>query len=188
KRWLNVAEIFTHSSNIGSAHMAERLGGARQRAFLARLGLTEKVPLELPEVGAPLVPSAKDWSEATTMTAAFGQGIAVNTVQLAGAVATIVNNGVPVHPTLLKVSDADTDSDDKKKEHIISPRTSALMRGLMRLVVTRGTGRDANVRGYLVGGKTGTADKIVNGHYVHNARLSSFVGVFPIDKPHYLVF
>jgi len=185
-RWLNVAEIFTHSSNIGSARMAERLGGARQRMFLTHLGLTSKVPLEFPETGAPLVPSARDWTDSTTMTAAYGQGIAVNAVQLAAAVATIVNDGKPVHPTLLK---AGTVLElDRKETPIISAHTSALMRGLMRLVVTRGTGRDANLDGYMIGGKTGTADKIVDGHYAHNQRLSSFVGVFPVDQPRYLVF
>ena len=187
KRWLNVAEIFTHSSNIGSAHMAERLGGARQRAFLSRLGLTEKVSLEVPEVGAPLAPAAKEWSDSTILTAAFGQGIAVNSIQLAAAVATIVNNGVPVHPTLLKTA-ARTETSDTKKDRLISPRTSAYMRALMRLVVMRGTGKEAEVAGYLMGGKTGTADKIVHGHYSSTSRLSSFVGVFPIDAPHYLVF
>jgi cell division protein FtsI (penicillin-binding protein 3) len=185
KRWLNVAEIFTHSSNIGAAHMADRIGAARQRAFLGRLGLTEKAAIEVPEVGAPLVPSAREWGEATTMTAAFGHGIAVNAVQLAGAVATIVNNGVPVHPTLLK----QTTSAQKAEAPVISQHTSALMRGLMRLVVTHGTAKNSDVPGYLLGGKTGTADKLAANHkYTSNARLSSFVGVFPINAPKYLVF
>ena len=187
-RWLNVAEIFTHSSNIGSARMAQRIGGARQRAFLSRLGLTEKASLEVPEVGAPLVPSARDWSEATTMTVAFGHGIAVNAVQLAGAIATIVNDGVPVHPTLLKHTAAAPGEDARKKDHVISAHTSAIMRGLMRLVITRGTARGNDVAGYMLGGKTGTADKIVNHRYSSTARLSSFAGVFPINAPRYIVF
>ena len=186
-RWMNVAEIFTHSSNIGSALMAERVGGTKQRAFLARLGLTTKVPFELPEVGAPIVQSPENWSEATTMTAAFGHGIAVNAVQLAGAFATIINNGLPVHPTLLKqppqvqnVADAD--------DRIITSRTSGIVRALLRLVVTRGTAKGAEVAGYMIGGKTGTADKN-NGHgYDHHARMSSFLGAFPINAPKYVVF
>jgi cell division protein FtsI (penicillin-binding protein 3) len=185
KRWLNVAEIFTHSSNIGSAHMVEKLGGARQRAFLGKLGLTDKASLELPEIGAPLVPSAANWTDSTTMTVAFGHGIAVNAVQLTGAIATIVNNGMPVRPTLLKKTEAEIPTPE---DRVISPHTSAIMRGLMRLVVTRGTGKGAEVAGYLVGGKTGTADKIVNHRYSNNARLSSFVGIFPLNAPHYLVF
>lgn len=187
KRWLNVAEVFTHSSNIGSAHMAERLGGARQRAFLTRLGLLDKSNIAFAEVGAPLVPSAHNWSEATTMTVAFGHGIAVNAVQLAAAVATIVNNGIPVHPTLFKRTDTVPDGPDKE-DRVISSRTSGIMRALMRLVVTRGTGVEADVPGYLIGGKTGTANKVVDGRYAVNARLSSFVGVFPLNAPKYLVF
>jgi cell division protein FtsI (penicillin-binding protein 3) len=184
-RWLNVAEIFTHSSNIGSARMAERLGAARQRAFFARLGLTERMPLEVPEVGAPLIPPARDWNQATLLTASFGHGIAVNAVQLAGAVATIINDGAAVHPTLLKVSAAPS----AKGERVISARTAAEMRGLMRLVVTRGTAKQAEIDGYLPGGKTGTADKIGANHkYTSNARISSFIGAFPMNAPRYLVF
>jgi len=184
-RNLNVAEIFTHSSNLGSARMAERFGGAKQRTFFVRLGLADKIPLELQEVGAPLLPSARDWGEGTTMTAAFGHGIAVNAVQLAAAIATIVNDGHPVHPTMLK-RDATYEQD---VDTVISPHTSALVRGLMRLVVTRGTAKKAEVEGYLVGGKTGTAEKLNASHkYEGNERRSSFVGLFPIDAPKYLVF
>jgi cell division protein FtsI (penicillin-binding protein 3) len=184
-RSLNVAEVFTHSSNIGSARMAQRFGGTRQRAFFQRLGLAEKSTIELPEVSAPLIPSARDWSEATTLTAAFGHGVAVTAVQLAGAVASIVNDGHIVHPTLLKVAKAPETSEDP----VVSPHTSALIRGLMRLVVTRGTAKKADVDGYLIGGKTGTADKLgANHHYAENARISSFIGVFPANAPRYLVF
>ncbi len=180
---LNVAEVFTHSSNLGSARMAEVFGGTRQRAFFTRLGLTEKIPLEIPEIGAPLMPSEKNWTEATTLTAAFGHGVAVNALQLAGAVATVVHDGVPVHPTLLRRTEP-----PQAESPVISPRTSAMVRGLMRLVVTRGTAKKADVVGYLVGGKTGTAQKLVGGHYAEHARLSSFIGLFPIHAPRYLVF
>ncbi len=184
-RWLNVAEIFTHSSNIGSARMVERLGGARQRAFFARLGLTERMSLEIPEVGAPLIPPARDWNQATTLTASFGHGIAVNVVQLAGAVATIINDGLSVHPTLLKTNG----NPPAVSERVISPHTSAQIRALMRLVVTRGTAKQADVEGYIIGGKTGTSDKIgANHHYATNARMSSFIGAFPMNAPRYIVF
>lgn len=187
-RWLNVAEILTHSSNIGSARMAERLGGARQRAFLSRLGLTEKLSIELPEVGAPLLPSANDWGDATTMTVSFGHGIAVNSTQVIGAVASIVNDGIQVHPTLLKKTIPNYSSVNDQ-DRVVSPHTSALIRGLMRLVVTRGTAKAAEVAGYIMGGKTGTADKLgANHHYLTNARLSSFIGVFPLNAPKYIVF
>jgi cell division protein FtsI (penicillin-binding protein 3) len=183
KRWLNVAEIFTHSSNIGAAHMAERVGSTKQRALLTRLGLLDKEPLELPEVGSPLVPSQREWGDAVTMTVAFGHGIAVNAVQLASAVSTVVNNGVPVHPTLLMKTKA-----ENPEQPVISARASAMMRGLMRLVVTRGTAKGAEVAGYMMGGKTGTAEKLLpNHHYSPTARMSSFVGVFPMNAPKYLV-
>jgi len=184
-RNLNVAEIFTHSSNIGSAYMAQRIGAPKQQAFFSRLGLSDRIPLELLEVGSPLVPSAKEWGEVTTMTVSFGHGIAVNAVQLAAAVATIMNDGHPVHPTLLK-RDASYEPD---VDTVISPHTSAIMRGLMRLVVTRGTAKKANVEGYMVGGKTGTADKLnAQRRYSDNGRRSSFIGLFPINAPKYLVF
>ncbi|MDR3450624.1 MAG: penicillin-binding protein 2 [Alphaproteobacteria bacterium] len=188
-RALNVAEIFTHSSNIGSAKMATRFGGLRQRDFFARLGLTERAKIEVPEVGAPLLPTARDWSDSTTLTAAFGHGIAVNAVQLIGAVATIINDGYPVHPTLVKQNGPAPDYGDDGEERVVSAHTSALVRGLMRLVVTRGTAKQADVEGYMVGGKTGTADKIGANHkYLDNARLSSFIAAFPINAPRYLIF
>jgi cell division protein FtsI (penicillin-binding protein 3) len=184
---LNVAEIFMESSNIGAARMAEKLGSARQRAFLSRLGLTERAPIELPEVGLPLVPQDSSWRESTTMTVAFGHGIAVNAVQMISAAAAIVNDGVTVRPTLLKSSAAEQ-SDSSKANRIISPRTAAMMRALMRLVVMKGTAKSAEVSGYMVGGKTGTADKNVGGHYSKDARLASFIGVFPANAPRYIVF
>lgn len=185
KRWLNVAEIFMESSNIGSARMAEKIGTMRQRAFLTSLGLTQRTALEIPEVGAPLVPSPANWKDATTMTISFGHGIAVNAVQLCAAVASVVNDGFLVKPTLLK-------SDEKlpldQRERVVSSRTSAQVRALMRLVVKNGTAKRAEVPGYLVGGKTGTADKISGRRYSENARMSSFVGIFPTNAPRYVVF
>ena len=182
---LNVAEIFMESSNIGSARMAMRFGSARQRAFLEHLGLLEKTPLELPEIGMPLAPSASNWGDAATMTVAFGHGVSVNAVQLVSAAATIVNDGLTVKPTLLK---KDGPSVKTTQDRLVSPRTAALMRALMRLVVTHGTAKQADVEGYVVGGKTGTADKLSGRTYSANARLSSFLGVFPLNAPRYIVF
>lgn len=186
KHWLNVAEIFMESSNIGSARMAEKVGTARQKAFLTRLGLTEKPSFDLPEIGAPLVPSAANWRDTTTMTISFGHGIAVSPIQLVAAAAAVVNDGILLRPTLLK--DGNRALLDKAKENrVISEKTSAQMRALMRLVVKEGTAKKAEVHGYLVGGKTGTADKLAGKHYSENARMSSFLGVFPAAAPRYLV-
>lgn len=185
KHKYNVAEIFTHSSNIGSALMASKLGGPRQRSFLAQLGLMDKLSFELPEVGSPLVPPPRKWGEAATMTISYGHGIAVNALQLAGAVATVVNDGYPVRPTLLLRPSASVPVGPP----VVSAKTSAALRSLMRLAVTNGTGREAEVLGYLPGGKTGTADKLdASRRYSSNARLSSFIGVFPANNPQYLVF
>ncbi len=182
---LNVAEIFTHSSNIGSARMAQRFGGERQRAFFERLGLTEKNPVEIPENGSPLLPSERAWSDATTLTASYGQGIAVSAIQLTAAAATIINDGHPVRPTILKRDD----TFEPELDTVISPQTSAIIRSLLRLVVTRGTAKNAEVEGYLIGGKTGTAQKPgANRRYKENARLSSFIGAFPMNAPRYMVF
>ena len=187
KYWLNVAEIFMESSNIGSARMASKVGVEKQRLFLSRLGLTEKAPIEMPEVGAPIVPSIHSWGETTTMTVAFGHGIAVNAVQLCAAAASIVNGGLLVKPTLIKGAN-DKNMQENGAVRVVSEKTSAQMRALMRLVVKHGTAKQAEVNGYMVGGKTGTADKITGKRYSENARMSSFVGVFPAHAPRYVVF
>jgi cell division protein FtsI (penicillin-binding protein 3) len=181
-RWLSVPEIFMYSSNIGTVRMAMDAGTAVQRAFLGRLGLTQPASVELPEVGRPMVPSP--WREINTMTIAYGHGLAVTPIQLAGAVAAIVNGGEVVPATLLKR----TPGRRAEGRRIVGAKTSAQMRQLMRLVVRHGTGRKAAAPGYIVGGKTGTADKLVDGRYVRDARIASFVGVFPMTAPRYVVF
>ncbi|MGF1640833.1 MAG: peptidoglycan D,D-transpeptidase FtsI family protein [Rhodospirillales bacterium] len=180
-RWLSVPEILVHSSNIGAAQMALDVGGAAQRRYLGRLGLLSRASIELPETGSPLTPSP--WRDVNTMTVGFGHGIAVTPLQLASAVAPLVNGGLWRPPSLLvKHEEAPVEG-----ERVISARTSTQMRGLMRLVVLHGTGKKAEVPGYLVGGKTGTAEKLVNGRYSRDRRISSFVGAFPIDAPRYVV-
>jgi len=180
-RWLSVAEIFQYSSNIGSARMALEIGRDRQRAFLASLGLLDRPSLELPEVGTPMVP--KPWREISTMTIAYGHGVAVSPIQLVAAYAPLVNGGLRVTPTLLARGD---DAGDPVR--VLSEKTSHTMRALLGLVVEDGTGKNAQVQGYLVGGKTGTAEKAGAGGYRRHALLSSFVGAFPISNPRYVVF
>ena len=180
-RWLTVPEILIYSSNIGAARIALDLGTRTQRRYLGQLGLLEPAAIDLPEVGTPLVPSP--WRDINTMTIGYGHGIAVSPLQMAGAVATLVNGGVRVPPTMIKRRPGETVAG----EPVISAETSKAMRGLMRLVVEKGTGRKADVPGYLVGGKTGTADKIVGRRYSEKAVVSSFVGAFPIDAPRYVL-
>lgn len=181
KRWLSVPEIFIYSSNIGAAKMALDLGGERQKAFLERLGLLSRSPVEIPESGTPMWP--RPWREISTMTIAFGHGIAVSPLQLASAVATLVNGGYAVPATLMRREAASV----VPGEQVVARATSDMMRALLRLVVTDGTGRQAESPGYQVGGKTGTAEKAGTRGYRRNALISSFVGVFPINEPRYLV-
>jgi cell division protein FtsI (penicillin-binding protein 3) len=181
RRWLTVPEIFEVSSNIGAARMAIEVGPQRQQEFLGRLGLLEPSPIELPESGTPLTPDP--WKDISTMTIGFGHGISVTPLQLATAAAGIVNNGIMVPPTILKRTPGETII----SQRVVSARTSAEMRKLFRLVVAEGTGKNADAKGYLVGGKTGTAEKAAGRHYNRRALLSSFLGVFPINAPRYLV-
>ncbi|HLB07106.1 MAG TPA: penicillin-binding protein 2, partial [Alphaproteobacteria bacterium] len=180
-RFLTVPEIMVHSSNIGAAKMALDLGAARQKEYLHRFGLLTAARIELPEVGLPLAPET--WRDINTMTIAFGHGVAVSPLQLANAAAAIVNGGVLRPATLIKRAD----EGPVPGVQVISAETSRTMRWLMRLVVEQGTGRNAEASGYFVGGKTGTAEKAIAGHYQKSALLSTFVGAFPMRKPRYVV-
>ena len=169
-RWLSVPEIFMYSSNIGSVRMAMDVGGERQKAFMERLGLLSTSAIELPERGRPLSPSP--WRPINTMTISFGHGIAVSPVQLANGVSAIVNGGVR-HPTTLLRRDK---TETPMGERVVSEKTSEFMRRLLRLVVENGTGRNANAKGYLVGGKTGTAESLA-GTVPIVARLCSLLSL-----------
>lgn len=179
-RWLTVPEIFMYSSNIGSAKMALDFGGETQRKFLASLGLLHQSSVELPELTRPMYPST--WRDINTMTIAYGHGIAVSPLHAATAVAAIANGGVLYPATLTHGSETPVDG-----KRVISAQTSETMRRLLRLVVENGTGRNASAPGYLVGGKTGTAEKQVNGRYKRKALISSFIAAFPMNAPRYIV-
>ncbi len=182
RRWLSTPEIFIYSTNIGAAKMARDVGGARQRAFLGRLGLLSRPPVQLHEVAAPLAPRV--WRPINTMTIAYGHGIAVSSVQLAAGVAAVVNGGIFYPPTLIKRNAGE----DIVGTRIVSPTTSEKMRRLLRLAVVKGTGKYANAAGYMVGGKTGTAEKVSDRRYRRKSLVSSFVAAFPIHRPRYVVF
>lgn len=181
-RWLTVPEIFMHSSNIGSVRMALKAGVNTQKSYLGKLGLLNPSPVELPEVGAPMVPHP--WRDINAMTIAFGHGISVSAMQLVAATGAVINGGTMVPPTLLK---RDL-SEGIPGEPVLNAKTSQTMRKLMRVVVTQGTAKAASAPGYVVGGKTGTAEKSAGRHYSQNARLSSFVGGFPMHDPRYIIF
>lgn len=180
-RWLSVPEIFIYSSNIGSAQMAAEAGAETQRAFFAKLGMLRPAKLELPELGVPRYPGR--WRPINTMTIAYGHGMAVSPVHMVAGVSAMVNGGILRSLTLLRREPGQVPSG----ERVISAETSAEMRQLMRLVVEQGTGSKADVPGYLVGGKTGTADKLSGRGYSRNSRLASFIGAFPMTAPRYVI-
>jgi cell division protein FtsI (penicillin-binding protein 3) len=182
-RSCSVAEIMKESSNIGTAQIAAQLGANRQREFLKRMHFLERVKIEIPERGRPLTPGA-NWGDISTMTVGFGHGIAVSPLHLATGYATLFNGGRWRPATLLK---HDARHPVPAGERVFSEDTSYKMRALLRLVVTHGTGKKADAPGYRIGGKTGTAEKIVGGRYTGAAVVTTFAGVFPMDEPRYVI-
>lgn len=179
---LSVTDVIVESSNIGAARIAQKIGSDRQRAFLGSLGLLDATPVELAEApgGRPLVPS--HWSELSTMTIAYGHGIADSPLHLAAAYASILNGGTLVRPTLLKQDHPQTGP------RIVSKAVSDQMRQMLRAVVTRGTASFGDVPGYLVAGKTGTADKPdPQGGYFNDKVMATFASAFPANNPRYVL-
>ncbi len=178
-RWLSVPEILVYSSNIGSAQMALKVGGGEQRNFLEKIGFFEKLGIEVAERGQPIFPSR--WSEGTIATVAFGYGLAVSPLHVITGYSAVINGGIYHNPTLIKNNPKDAEG-----HRILSFNTSLAMRKLMRLVVTDGSGKRANVPGYEVAGKTGTANKLSDeGKYVNKKVRTTFVSAFPISDPKY---
>ncbi len=182
-RFLTVPEVFTYSSNIGAARMALMVGVPGHKAFLAKMGQLTRLRTELPELAEPLVP--KNWGELNTMTIAFGQGLNVAPLQALMAVGALVNGGILIKPTFLKRSEEDA---KRGAPRVVKPETSESLRYLMRLNAEVGSARKADVDGYFVGGKTGTADMIVHGRYVNDKVRTTFMAIVPSDKPRYLFF
>ncbi len=178
----SVAEIMKESSNVGTAQIADQLGAVRQRAFLRKMGFMDRVAVEMKERGRTLTP--RDWSRTDVMTVGYGHSIAVTPLHLAIGYATLFNGGIYRPATLLKV---DKQHPVGKGRRVFSEDTSEKMRALLRLVVTRGTGKKADAPGYRVGGKTGTADKVVGGRYSSSLVITTFAGVFPMDDPRYVI-
>lgn len=180
---MNVSEIFLHSSNVGTALIAERVGTHNMKKFYNDLGFFDKPIIEIKETAAPIIPST--WREINTITASYGHGIAVTPVHLASAFASMTNGGYKIAPTLIKRSPETYNN--ARHERVVSQETSDAMRRLLRIVVSDGTGRKADVKGYRIGGKTGTAEKTLGRGYSKNAQIASFVSVFPVDNPRFVV-
>ena len=182
RRWLNIPETLIYSSNVATARVADLLGPARLQTMFRRLGFAGKPEVELREKGRPLWPTY--WARTTTMTTAYGHGIAITPLQLANAYATLVNGGIWRPTTLLKVGPGHPAPTGQRA---MSAATSARMRQLLRLIVLRGTGRKADAPGYRIGGKTGTAEAAAARGYDKSRNVATFVGAFPIDAPRYVV-
>jgi len=181
-RFLNTKEVFTFSSNVGAARIALSQGVDAHKAFLRKMGQTEQLRTELPESDKPIVP--QHWSELNTITIAFGHGMAVTPMQAAMGVNALVNGGYLIPPTFLKRTEAEAMEVAKR---VIKPETSEKMRFLMRLNAEIGTARKADVKGYYIGGKTGTAEKVIKGHYIKKRVFTAFTAILPADKPRYQI-
>jgi cell division protein FtsI (penicillin-binding protein 3) len=180
-RVMTVPEVFIHSSNIGTAKMALGIGVEGHKAFLRKMGQLDRLVTEMPENAAPLVPAK--WGELNTMTIAFGHGLAVAPLQAVMAVGALVNGGIMIPPTVLKRSEADA---RKLGTRVIKPETSEAMRYVMRLNAEKGSATKAAIPGFYVGGKTGTAEKVIGGRYSKTRLLTTFMAISPSDKPRYL--
>ncbi|MGY4231279.1 cell division protein FtsI (penicillin-binding protein 3) [Bradyrhizobium sp. USDA 4449] len=179
-RFLNMKEVFTFSSNVGAARIALSQGVEAHKAFLRKMGQLDRLRTELPESASPIVP--RHWGDLNTITIAFGHGIAVAPLQAVMGVSALANGGLLIPPTFLKRSEEEARAIAKR---VIKPETSEKMRFLMRLNAEIGTAKKANVPGYYIGGKTGTAEKVVNGRYAKKKVLTAFTAIIPADKPKY---
>jgi cell division protein FtsI (penicillin-binding protein 3) len=181
-RVLTVPEIFTYSSNVGAAKIALSMGVEAHKAFLRKLGQLDRLRTELPESAEPIVP--KHWGELNTVTISFGHGLSVAPLQAVSGVAALLNGGYLIPPTFLKRS---PEAGRALGKRVIKPETSVAMRYLMRLNAEKGTATRADVKGYYVGGKTGTAEKVIGGRYSKTRLMTDFMAVLPADEPRYLI-
>jgi cell division protein FtsI (penicillin-binding protein 3) len=180
RRFISMKEVFTYSSNIGAARIALSQGVEGHKAFLRKMGQLDRLRTELPESASPILP--KRWGDLNTITIAFGHGMAVAPLQGVIGVSALVNGGLLIPPTFMRRTEEEARAIAKR---VIKPETSEKMRFLMRLNAEVGTARKADVKGYYIGGKTGTAEKVVNGRYAKKKVLTLFTAVIPADKPQY---
>ena len=178
----STADIFAKSSNKGTGKIALDIGAELFQKYLRDLGIAEQVMIQIPERARPFMPNNKYWNDVSMVTMSFGYGIATSALNLIQAVIPTINGGI-MYPLTLVKSDVEPEG-----RRVFSEKTSDDIRKLLRLVVTKGSGKRADVPGYLVAGKTGTANKLDGKHYSKHSRRSSFVAIFPGDKPEYLVY
>ncbi|MBZ9843048.1 penicillin-binding protein 2 [Mesorhizobium sp. CA10] len=181
-RVLSLPEVFLFSSNIGSAREAELVGIEGHREFLHRLGILDRMQTELPEVARPTEP--KVWKQVNSFTIAFGHGVSTTPLQAAVGCAALMQ-GYLIEPTFLVRSEEEAMAVAKR---VVSDKTVEGMRYLYTLNAEKGSARNARAPGYRVGGKTGTAEKVINGRYSKELNFNTFVAAFPMDDPQFLVF
>ncbi|MBP7190028.1 MAG: penicillin-binding protein 2 [Rickettsiaceae bacterium] len=181
--WHSVADVFLNSSNIGSTQIALEIGQEKFRSYYKKLGLLDQVKLDIPERGYPLFQKTSDWSDITLTTMSYGYGVSISPLHFVQAMIPVVNGGYMHKLKLVKKTDDGAETSEK----VLDESTSDAMRKLLRLVVSKGTGKKAEVAGYFVGGKTGTANKREGKGYVNNNRMSSFFGTMPSINPKYVV-
>ena len=182
RRWLTLPEVFQYSSNVGTARIIDIVGMDAQKDYLTKLGLLTKLQTELPEVKMPSQP--KVWKKINSITISFGHGVSTTPLQTAVAGAALVNGGKLIEPTFLP---RNREQADEVAEVVVKKSTSDDVRYLFKLNGIKGSGRNADVPGFNVGGKTGTADKVVNGRYATNLNFNAFLAAFPIEDPKYVV-
>ena len=181
-RVLSLPEVYKYSSNIGTIKIMQAMGKEAFRTFLSTLGFDQRVPFELPEMRLPVVP--KELSEVGAATASFGHGLSVSPLHMVTAYASFVNGGNYVPPTIYR---RDLEEAQQHYRRVLKPETSEQLRYLMRLNALEGSGSQMNkaAQGYRVGGKTGTAEKVIDGRYSSSVVTNFFASAFPLDDPRY---
>ncbi len=183
--WHSVWEIFLHSSNIGVGQIILEIGKSNLRDYLKKLKLLDKLEIELPERARPLFQSYSRWDDLSLVTMSYGYAISESPAHFVQALLPAVNGGLLYPLTIIKQDE----NNKPKSERVFAESTSKALRQMMRLVVSQGTGRKAEVPGYYIGGKTGTAEKLVNGKYDKKTkRISSFFGIMPASNPKYILY
>lgn len=180
-RWINVPEILVHSSNIGTARIADEMGAEPLQKMFRSLDFDQRAPIEFNERAKGIWPSS--WGRITSMTTAYGHGIAVTPLHLAAAYAALVNGGIWRPATVRKLRPDEV----PEGRRVFTAATSARMRQLLRMIVSAGTGRSADAKGFRVGGKTGSAEKPQEGRYNKTSLVTTFASAFPMDNPRYVV-
>jgi cell division protein FtsI/penicillin-binding protein 2 len=185
---MSVAQILARSSNIGTITLALRLGPEKLSEWISRFGFGRPTGIDFPGESPGIVPPLDSWSGSTIATLPIGHGIAVTPIQMAAAYAAIADRGVWTRPHLVDHV-AGRRPARPTRHRILSVRTAETVRSLLGLVVREGTGTEAEIPGYSVAGKTGTAAKpdLVHGGYSSTNYVASFVGLVPAKKPRLVI-